>query len=612
MNRQILNTRIALFIKTYLIFVLLFVIQKVVFLVFHWQQSSLTGAGDWFSVMWKGLPMDFSTGGYLVLIPLIILVISLFTVKHLKQILNVYFMIVSALVSIIFLSDVVLYSYWGFRIDSTVFAYITSPAEVVASISIIETIGILLIMILLSFGQYFILRKLIVDRFPDEPSKSKVVQSVVFVIIMALMIIPIRGGISTATMSPGSVYFSNNMFLNHAAINPVFNIFYSLKLSTDFSKQYRFMDDKEAHDVFADLMHYEPSDTIPQLLNTDRPNIVFIVLESFGAKILEPLGGEKGVAPNLNKLTEEGVFFRKMYANSFRTDRGLVSVVGGYPAQPTMSILKYFNKMQTLSSIPGSLVENGYNGSFLYGGDLDFAQMQSFIIAQKVTDITKDKDFPVSERLTKWGVPDALTFERLANDIQKEDEEPYLKMFLTLSSHEPFDVPTKRFEDDYLNSVYYTDSCLGIFMDNLKKSPKWDNTLVILIPDHDMRYPKTLDHSSPDRHDVFMLWLGGAVKQPMIVDKACSQVDLAATLLSQMKLDYKDFTFSKDIMNPTSKSFAFYAFPNGFGMMSDTAKVVFDCEKGQSIMKEGSGADLLEKQGKAYLQCLYDDIAKRK
>ncbi|GAB6011582.1 LTA synthase family protein [Viscerimonas tarda] len=605
------KTRLYLFLSAYITLVLLFVIQKPLFLLYHLDQSGALSWGDWFRVALSGLPMDLSMSGYLMIIPGILILLSVWFTKCLKPILKVYFIFISIAISIIFVPDLHLYSFWGFRIDSTIFAYLGSPKEVFASMPWYVGIASFVVMAIWSFLQFFVLKKIVIDRFPIESAKSKIKPAIALLVLLGLMFIPIRGGVTTSTMNPGYVYFSENMFLNHAALNPVFNMFYSLKQQKDFNKQFRFMDDKVAHEIMDDLMRHNEQDSIPRLLTTDRPNIIFIIMESFGAKIVEPLGGVEGVAPNLNKLTEEGVFFRKMYANSFRTDRGIVSVLGGYPAQPNMSILKYTKKVQTLSSIPKSLIQNGYKGSFLYGGDLDFAQMKLFAVTQNITDLTEDTDFPMNMRLTKWGVPDAFTFERFAKDVVEEKQEPFVKIFLTLSSHEPFDVPTNKFEEPYLNSVAYTDSCLGLFIDKLKQSPQWNNSLVVLVPDHDMRFPKTLEHFSPDRHDIFMLWLGGSLKEPAVIDKLCSQADIASILLHQLNIASDEFTFSKNILNPSVNSFAFYTFPNGFGMISETGKVAYDSDSKKAILLEGAGTDSLLLQGKALLQCLYDDIQGR-
>ena len=219
------------------------------------------------------------------------------------------------------------------------------------------------------------------------------------------------------------------------------------------------------------------------LLNMDRPNVIMIVLESFSGIITEELGGIEGVAPTINRLYREGIGFTNFYANSFRTDRGLVSILSAYPAQPTTSIMKYPSKTQTLPSISQSLKKEGYDLEFLYGGDADFTNMRSYFIGAGFDKIVADQNFPISDRLSKWGVNDEKTFRYLSEQLKGEQTQPFMKLFLTLSSHEPFDVPMKRFEDPYLNSVAYTDSCLGVFIDELKASPLWENTLVVLLPE---------------------------------------------------------------------------------------------------------------------------------
>ena len=119
---------------------------------------------------------------------------------------------------------------------------------------------------------------------------------------------------------------------------------------------------------------------------------------------------------------------------------------------------------------PKALKDAGYNNlSFYYGGDADFANMRSYFVgACGIKDIVSDKKFPLSERLTKWGVPDKFLINRLHEDLlSKEQSEPYLKVVLTLSSHEPFDVPRAGFKEPFLDAVHYTDECLGNFVEQL-------------------------------------------------------------------------------------------------------------------------------------------------
>ena len=92
-------------------------------------------------------------------------------------------------------------------------------------------------------------------------------------------------------------------------------------------------------------------DSIVRLLNTDRPNILLILMEGFGGVFMEPLGGIPDVAPHLNRYAEEGIFFTNCYANSFRTDRGTVCTLSGYLGLPTVSIMKIPAKSRMLPAI---------------------------------------------------------------------------------------------------------------------------------------------------------------------------------------------------------------------------------------------------------------------
>ena len=266
------------------------------------------------------------------------------------------------------------------------------------------------------------------------------------------MFIPIRGGVTTSTANVGMVYFSRNQFLNHSAINPCFSLIASLSKQQDFAAQFDFFPEEKRKEIVGTL--YERPDScrdIPtrKVLNTTRPNILILLMESFSANTIEVLGGEPGVTPNLNRLSREGILFSNAYANSFRTDRGTVAILNGYLAQPTTSIMKYPAKSQTLPSIAKSLGAAGYRSEMLYGGDINFTNMQSYFYSSGYSAITSDKDFPLTDRLSKWGANDDVTFHYLYNVLseRKADAEPWMTTFLTLSSHEPFEVPYHRLEE---------------------------------------------------------------------------------------------------------------------------------------------------------------------
>lgn len=606
-----MKQRIILFFTIFFYFILLFFIGKTVFLLIHASLGGGITSKDVVDVLYHGLPLDLSMSGYLMVIPALILISSIWLQpKFIVRISGIYFGVIFLLMAVVTVVDIVVYPYWGFHFDSTVFLYLQKPKETFASASALDfafgILGIAVYITIAYLGYAFLIKKQMLNL---SVPKNIIKACIVLVLLTGALFLPIRGGVTVSTMNIGQVYYSDNMFLNHAAINPEFNLMASFFKSDNFASQYQFYDKEEAEKIFAELNYQPHSDSIPVLLNTDKPDIILFILESFSADVaLDSL-----VAPNMNRFAKEGILFSNFFANSFRTDRGLVSVLSGYPAHPTVAIMKYPQKTGNLPTIPRALKQSGYdNVSFYYGGDADFANMRSYFVgACGIKDIVADKEFPISERLTKWGVPDKFLIDRVYNDLTVKDQKtPYFKVVLTLSSHEPFDVPHGKFKEPFLDAVNYTDGCLGKFVEQLKGTPEWDNTLIIFIADHAMQsYPQGLNNSDPERFRIPMIWTGGAVKQPAVISSYSSQNDLAATLLSQLNLKHDDFIFSKDVLNPAGSKFAFYSYVNGFCMTDSTGTVTYDNDR-QSVIHQAGNPDM-EKKAKSFFQMMYLDLGNR-
>ena len=548
-----------------------------------------------------------------------------------------YFIFVSVLLSIIFTVDLGLYEYWGFRLDATpLFYFFSSPKDAVASVSVWMVIGGIIAMAVYAavlYGIFYIalLRKGAFRRMKIPYRRLRV--SGALLLLTGLLFIPIRGGFTVSTMNTGKVYFSINQRLNHAAINPAFSLMESLSKQKDFGSQYRFMEADAADRIFsgladpavlkkdsaaADALRQAP-DSLRSLFTVKHPDVLFVIMESFSSRLMTTLGGEPDVAVQLDSLAQEGVLFTNFYANSFRTDRGLVAVLSGYPAQPTTSIMKYPRKTQSIPAIAGSLKNAGYKTKYYYGGDADFTNMRSYLMSSGFEDIVADQDFPVSERLSKWGVHDHLVFRRLLDDLKMEaadnglarKDAPHFRVLQTSSSHEPFEVPYSRLENERLNAFAYTDSCIGDFVKQFRELPQWKNTVIVLVPDHLGAYPEHIGNLEIDRYQIPLLMVGGAVRGPRRIDVYGSQQDIAATLLAQLSVPHGEFTFSKDMLNPASPHFAFFTVPDAFGFVTPDNQLIFNNEADAIAVDEGSKKGQNLSLGQAYLQKLYDDIAKR-
>lgn len=608
-----MKKRIAYISLYFFTVLLIFILQKPLFMLYNGSIEKGFGFADYMQVMVHGASLDAATAGYLTAFPFLLVLISIWFRKFpLKKILYGYYILAAALISIIFVVDMALYTFWGFKLDASVFLYIDSPKEALASVSVgFILLRVLAILLLIALNSWVLLK---ITPSVLTATRKRIAGTAGMLLLGGVLFIIIRGGVTESTSNIGQVYFSNKPFLNHSAVNPDFSLLSSMGKSQDFASEFNFFDEEKRAALFDGLYPTTDGDSIIQVLNTKRPNILIILMEGFGGAFVEPLGGLPDVTPHFNRLSKEGVFFTNCYANSFRTDRGTVCTFSGYLGLPTASVMKIPAKSRTLPAIAEGLSKAGYKTDFLYGGDINFTNMKSYLLSTGYQRLTANTDFSLAEQTSNaWGVNDDITFEYLYNQLRNRKEEgPWHTAFLTLSSHEPFEVPYHRLEDKIPNAFAYTDECLGKFVDRLKQTPAWKDLLVICLPDHGFYYPREGSNAMPRFYHIPLLWLGGAVKQPMQVDKIMNQTDLAATLLGQLGLEHTAFTFSRNVLGSDYKyPFAFYSFNNGFSFRDSTGVTVFDNNSGSILFDEPEADESRLDKGKAILQTVYDDLGNR-
>jgi phosphoglycerol transferase MdoB-like AlkP superfamily enzyme len=511
--------------------------------------------------------------------------------------------------------DAELYKHWGYRLDTTPLLYFNTPKEMIASVSWILVLWELILWGLITYFA-FRLYQIFVDPYVKKISKGNWRHFLAFLFFYPFLFIPIRSSFDLAPLNIGSAYFSENQYANHAALNLEWNIAYAFTWYDAMKNPYLRFDEKKAEFQVDKLVNRNGKTKM--VLKTTRPNIVLIILESFCDKIIEPLGGLPGITPNLNKLCREGICFTRFYASGDRSDKGMVAILSGFPAQPKTSIIKFPKKTELLPFLSKDLKRLGYHFTFYYGGDIDFASMRSYFTNGGADELVIKSDFPSSTYGAKWGVHDQYVFKRLFDDLS-QSRQPFIKMLFTISSHEPFDVPIKtviKGNDEphmYLNSAYYTDSCLGDFINKARNTEWWKNTLIIITADHGTPLPDNSLNYVPQKFRIPMLWLGGALAvRDSFVNKTGSQTDIAYTLLCQMNVKpLFPFRYSKNILDNSNNAFAYYAFNNGFGFVTDTSSYVFDNDSKKVILPNENYNGGIVKTGKEFLQVVYSDFLKR-
>ncbi|GAB2965417.1 alkaline phosphatase family protein [Hymenobacter coalescens] len=611
--------------RYFLFWLLLFVLGRAAFLLYHWSNTAALDGGTIARTFLYGARLDGSAAAYLSLPAFVLLAVGgLFPRWRGARALAVYTAVIGALVALMTTVDLELYRAWGFRLDSTPLQYLSTPAEMAASAGSAPVLLLVLIFAgLLALGT--LLYRRLLTPLPLVPATfARWRACLAGILYIALLVVPLRGGVQQIPVNQSDVYFSaSSPFANHSAVNVPWNVVQSLRLSEQRLNANVYLPDSTARRLVAELYLPVPDPMPVQLLRTPRPNVLFIVLESFTAKVIQHLDGEAGITPTLDSLARTGVSFTNFYASGDRSQKGIVALLSGYPNQPTTSIIKYPRKTEGLPNLARSLGQQGYQSAFYYGGELAFANMKAYLLAGGYQRLVERQDFNRRDQNSKWGAHDHVLLGRVLRDLRQQPA-PFFVTAFTLSSHEPFDVPMRpRFPGaeegmQFRNSIAYTDHVLGQFLRAARQEAWWNNTLVVIAADHGHALPNGSAIQSPTKFRIPLLLTGGALR-PEAAGRAVrtfgSQTDVAATLLTQLGLPSREYAWSRNLLAPDPAAapggFAFYCYTDGFGLMTPDGELTMDNVAKQIIGRDPAVKDQQVLQGQAYQQESFADFLRR-
>jgi phosphoglycerol transferase MdoB-like AlkP superfamily enzyme len=595
--------------------VIFFDLLRLVFLVYHLDKTKQLDFSTIISSFWYGLRMDMSVAAY-VLVPVCLFVLLSLFIHFFRRLIiyKAYTFIILLLIALISFFDLEIYKQWGFRIDASPLKFLSTPKEALASISHLPLLFLSAIFIL-CYGLFFFFFKYILKRiFYQQQNNLRLITAALLLLFMGFLIIPIRGGLQLAPLNQSSVYFSTDNYANHAAINASWNFLHSL-VSKDFSGKnpYQYLSGQRVKETVDSL--YSGVSTTEQLIRVTpdtATNIIFIIWESFTEKAIHISISNKEITPQFNRLKKEGIYFSNVYASGDRTNKGLPAILSGYPAMPNTTIIHSPGKAEKLRVLSQLFKEKGYQTPFFYGGEPEFANIKSYLLHGGFDPIIGKNDFDSKDMNSKWGAHDGVVMNRVFEDLNKS-RKPFFATWLTLTSHEPFETPVSTVFNGrdnttkFLNSLHYTDQVIGEFIERCSKESWWNNTVMIITGDHGHPLPESSNKA--DEFRIPMLWIGGALnKKAVIIDKVVSQLDIAAMLSKQVGLNAGNFPFSKNSLDPFTKSWAFFSFNNGFGFLDSSGRLVFDNVGKMPIKQDGNIGTKEMEAGKAMQQYVYDDF----
>lgn len=609
---------ISFTIKQYIFWMLYFQILRFIFLMYNINEAYGEPLTEILKAFWAAIILDNSAAGYIMMFPILIGIFkSLFFTNTFNKVIQLYNYLIIFVATTVSISELPLYDEWRVKLNFKALSYLSNPSEVFHTASALSLILGTISILGLTFLAIIIFNRYV---FPQQKQSRSFLALIAHLVFLPIFFIwGIRGGLQPIPVHLSDAYYSKNNFLNLVAVNSQWNVMNSIVKNYKYKNKnpFVFYSDEIASEKIDELYKIK-KDTVIKVLTNERPNIILIILESWSADVIKSLGGYDSITPEFDSLTKDGILFTQTYGVGGLSDEGISAILSAQPSLPKVIVVNQPDKYNKLPSISKDLKKVGYYNYFVFGGQLNYGNIKSYIYSINFDEIIEEKDLPKYLPRGRLGVHDGYLFNFFAESITKLPE-PFFATIFTLSSHSPYDQPsnTKFFSGGdaqrYVNSMYYTDSCLGVFFRKVRKMPFYKNTLFILVSDHSHHSPKNWHPYAKEYRKIAMLWYGEPIEakyRGTRIDKYCTQTDLASTLLKQLNINNEHYKWSKNLLNPYSKSFAYYAYDDGFGWISDSNYFAYlHSENRLLFYKFSSTEDSLKHLmfGKSYIQKLFDD-----
>ncbi len=600
---------------TFLFWIGLFIFQQIIFVIFVANELRNVAFGHTLMGFLYAQRLNFSAASYLMIIPFILSLTGVVIRKPLPcyKISRAFTSVMIVIVLMIGFFDIGLYAVWGTKLNSKALSFLAYHQEIMEMIFNRANLVYFIFFIFISGGIIWLYRKIV--KLPEKLCFQGLAPVPFLIIGMGILFVLMRGGFQKYPINKSSCYYSKHSVLNYAALNGFWNLSNLLASSRITENPYRFFESGKAGEIVSNLFQTE-KDTTVHIFSIEKPNIIILLMESISADAIGCLGGEKGIMPRFDSIAKQGLLFENFFATGFRTDQGIVAVMSSFPAQPVTSIIKDFGKFEKLPNLITSVDSLDYHTSFYYGGDISYANTSTYLTAAGI-DYMAGVDQVPHTRKTDWGAYDEDLFSFFISDSANR-REPFLSVMITLTNHEFFNVNVEKVfnrkdkNNGYLNTAYYTDKCIARFLELASHTRWFSNTVFIITSDHAHILPLGRNYNEPARHHIPFLILGQPLKNEFRgqrISKTSSHLDIAPTLLAQLNTPYNRFKYGKNLCNPWTNEFAYYAFDNGFGFITGTSRIIYDHNLAKLIMCDDSASNNncleAEKQGKAFIEVVF-------
>ncbi len=607
--------------KLIMFWMLIFFVNRIVFYFITLHLIPDVSFGLIVQSFFQGFYIDISTAAYVTApIAILSLIAYLFQAYFLNRINHIVTYIGLIFYNLSSVGEGVLYREWSSKLSSKALSHFANPSEVFSTASIGLTITFFSVSIILSILYIWLYRKFIKDDnyFISNTKVKKRVGIFIpsFILTFGIWLIMIRGGFGIPIQS-SDAYYCNEPMMNDVAVNPAWNIGFEMLAftSNEQSNLFNLIDDKTAQKRLSELYFIE-KDSTELILSNTRPNIVFLILESWSAECIKSFRGDD-FAPFIDSLSREGVRFTNTYAAGHVSDQGVPAILSGQPCVSRFSVVNQTSKSKDIPCLNESLKPLGYSSAFFFGGDLNYGNIRGYLFNKKWDRLVEERDIKASYNKGKLGIQDGDMAQEYLNALN-EAKQPFIYSWFTLSSHMPYDFPGEikpitDQENAYINSVTYSDSALKSFFEQAKSQDWYKNTLFVICADHSHRSHVYSNNYQAEYHRIPMLFFGDVIKpenKGKVIERTHSQIDIAKSILYQMGLkeEGNKYKWSRDLFNPYSNDFAYFCCHGGAGMINQNCSVSIQHGSKRVVYNNCENkADSMLLSAKAFQQMVFDD-----
>ncbi len=398
-------------------------------------------------------------------------------------------------------------------------------------------------------------------------------------LILLVFFVGARGRIEEKTpLRWGIAYFCEYDFANQLALNPTYTFLHDAVYESDKKEDLRTFVEEFAHPdadrLVRDLLAIPASDSAGEGKThrrvtfeppaADPPNVILVIMESFGATKVDVLNNIHGVelSPHFDSLAGEGILFSQMYSEGMHTYSGVFSTLFGYPHLLGKLLMKQVRGEFHLWGLPAIFREHDYETMFFLTHDPHFDNTQGFMMSNGFRRVISSLDYEAEQRLSTWGVPDHVMFDRVIDEIHRLQGGRFFATLLTASNHGPWIVPDAAFErvpsgtkdEGILNAFKYSDWALGRFVRQVQTDPAFDNTLIFITADNGAGGSHRIDMDLSYFHiPLLILDTRGRLPRGERITESVSQMDILPTVMGLVRLEYDNYSFGRDLLDTASR-----------------------------------------------------------